>query len=340
MFWWIVCLAAIAILTIGDSAAQSAGSVGRLGFGARGIGLGNALVADASGLTSPYYNPALAPLTERQNVEASVGLMSFDRRTQFLQFAAPMRPRAGIAAGLIHAGVIGIDGRDNSGYHTGELSTDEYALFLAFGTRVTEKLSIGINLQLFRSDLHESLTAVNSIGIDFGAVYQVSDELTLGVVLDDLLARYSWDTAGMYGAGGRSTSDRFPTRLRAGASYHLASSNLRLVGEVESRFATRDGRRRGSEFINGEPISYIDDQPLTLGSAFGRMGAEWMPRPEFSVRLGVDRLFQDGVDGARPTAGIMVEQPLGNLVLRAEYGVMLEPYDAGLAHLISMRVYL
>jgi hypothetical protein len=333
-------VAVLSLVTITDVAAQSAGAVGRMGFGARGIGLGNALVADASGLGSPFYNPALAPVTERQNVEASVGLMSFDRRMQFLQFAAPMRPRAGIAAGLVHAGVSGIDGRDNSGYHTGELSTDEYALFLAFGVRVSDRASIGLNLQVFRADLYETLPAVNSIGIDLGVLLQPTDALTIGVVLDDLLARYSWDTAGMYGASGRTTSDPFPTRLRAGATYHLPSYQVRLFSEAEARISSRDERRRGNEFIDGEAIGIVDDETISIGSTFGRLGIEWMPRPEFAVRAGMDRLFQDGLEGARPSAGLMFEQPLGNLLIRAEYGAVLEPYDAGLAHLISLRVYL
>lgn len=332
--------AMLSIVATADVAAQSPGAVGRMGFGARGIGLGNALVADASGLGSPFYNPALAPITERQNVEASVGLMSFDRRMQFLQFAAPMRPRAGIAAGLIHAGVTGIDGRDNSGYHTGELSSDEYALFLAFGTRVSRSVSIGLNLQVFRADLFETLPAVNSIGIDLGVLVRPSDVLTIGIVLDDLLARYSWDTAGMYGASGRTTSDRFPARLRLGATYHLPVYQVRVFGEAEARISPREERRRNSVFPDGEPVRIVDDQPITVGSSFGRMGIEWMPRQEFALRAGIDRMFQDGFDAARPSAGLMLEQPLGNLLLRAEYGAVLEPYDAGLAHLLSLRVYL
>lgn len=336
---WIACVAMM-MLMAGESVAQTAGTVGRMGFGARGIGLGNALVADPSGMASPFYNPALAPLTDRQNVEASVGLYSFDRRMQYLQFAAPMRPRAGIAAGVIHAGVSGIDGRDNSGYHTGELSTDEYALFLAFGTRVSERVALGINLQIFRSDLVENLPAVNSIGIDLGAIIRPTDALTIGLVVDDLLAGYTWDTSGLYGAAGRSTTDRFPTRLRAGASYHLAAHDLRLYGEIESRLTSRDGRSRTNEFIEGEPVEVIDDERLLIGTSFGRFGAEWMPTDVIAVRLGIDRLLQDGTAGARPTAGFMLEQPFGNLILRAEYGAVLEPYGSGLGHLISLRVYL
>jgi len=72
-----------------EAMGQSAGAFSRIGFGARGIAMGNAVGADASGGTSPYYNPALATAIQRQNIDATVGLLSFDRSIQFLQLSSP-----------------------------------------------------------------------------------------------------------------------------------------------------------------------------------------------------------------------------------------------------------
>ena len=147
----------VVILALGaaDVHAQSAGAFSRMGFGARGVAMSNALVADASGQASPYYNPALAPFIPQQSLDASAALMTLDRELQFLQFATPLRPRAGIAVGLIHASVSDIDGRDGSGYHTQNFSTDEYALFIAFGVRVSRRVTVGFGLQFFRADYFE-----------------------------------------------------------------------------------------------------------------------------------------------------------------------------------------
>ncbi|MDX1740121.1 MAG: hypothetical protein R3178_02470, partial [Rhodothermales bacterium] len=196
------------------------GSFTRIGFGARGIGVGNALAADRSGNTSAFYNPALAPFARGQHLEVATAFMRFDRQLQHLQFGTPLE-RAGIAAGLIHAGVSSIDGRDLNGFHTDDLSTDEFAFFLGFGLRLSERVSAGNNLQLVRSDLLDGLSPATTIGLDLGVTAAVTDALSLGVVFDDLLAKYDWDTSGVLGTGGGSTTDRFPVRIRLGAAYEL-----------------------------------------------------------------------------------------------------------------------
>jgi hypothetical protein len=54
----------------------AAGAFSRMGFGAKGVAVGNALVAAPSPDVSPYYNPALLPATSEQRVAASAALLS------------------------------------------------------------------------------------------------------------------------------------------------------------------------------------------------------------------------------------------------------------------------
>ncbi len=327
-------------LSANEAYAQAAGAFARMGFGARGVAMSNALVADASGFASPYYNPALAPFIARQSLDASAALMTLDRELQFLQFATPLRPRAGIAAGLIHAGVSDIDGRDGSGYHTGTFSTDEYALFIAFGVRVDSRVTFGFGLQFFRADLFDGLSPVNSIGLDLGLSVGVTEALRLGVVLDDLLARYSWDTSGLLGSSGRTTSDRFPTRLRLGGSYALLGRKLLLTAEYESRFTSSEVRTRDIRLIGDVPREVFESERLTLHDSRLRLGAEYQPVAAFAVRGGVGRLGESELGGLRPSAGFMVEQALGSLLARVEYAFVLEPYALGTMHLITLRFFL
>lgn len=332
-------LSLLAALCVPAVHGQAAGAFARMGFGARGIAMSNALVADVGGDASPYYNPALAPFATGQNVEATAALLSLDRDLQFLQFATPLRPHAGIAVGLIHAGVSNIDGRDASGYHTGDLATDEFAFFLAFGTRIGERLTGGIGLQLFRADYYEGLPAVNSIGLDVGLTARITDALSVGLAVDDLLARYSWDTSGLYGNQGKTTSDVFPTRIRLGGSYTLLDGRASVVAEYESRVSS--GEHRSSAVIdqNGVPIEITETERLRLHASRFRLGGEYRLAESFAVRAGVDRLGDD-LAGATPSAGFMVEQPIGTLVARAEYAFMLEPYAVGAMHFITLRVFL
>jgi len=94
----------IGLVALEAAKAQSAGTVARAGFGARGLAVGNALAGDASGLTSPWYNPALAPYVRGQNLNLSAALLTHDRQLQFVELGTPLRPRAGIAAVTSHEG--------------------------------------------------------------------------------------------------------------------------------------------------------------------------------------------------------------------------------------------
>ncbi len=332
----LACLTALAPAT---SHAQSAGSFARMGFGARGMAMGNALIADASGDTSPYYNPALAPFASRQNLQASVAFMTFDRELQYLQFASALPPSAGIAAGLIHAGVSNIDGRSSSGYHTEDLSTDEYAVFLAFGLKLGKRASLGLGLQVFRADYFEDLEPVNSAGLDVGFTLQPIDNLRIGIVADDLLAKYLWDTSGLLSSGGKSTTDNFPTRLRVGAAYALMAGRLSLMAEYESRVAVREHRTYVIEEVDLEPIEAVDIEELRIQQSLLKIGAEYKFDAPFALRAGVDRIG-DLYGPVRPTAGFMVAQALGSMNVWFEYAFALEPYNTGTMHVLTMRLFL
>ena len=324
------------LLWAADVSAQSAGAFARIGFGARGVAMGNALAGDASGYASPYYNPALAPFIVRQSLDLSAAHLSLDRQLQFLQLATPLRPRAGLAAGLVHAGVGDIDGRDGSGYHTETYSINEYAFFLAFGVRMVRRATIGVGIQLFRSDLFDGLTPARSIGFDLGLNIEVTNQLHLGFVADDLLASYGWDTSVLPGGGGASTTDRFPVRLRLGGSYRLRTTNLLLTAEYESRFTFSEVQRRRVEVVGSTPRELFDAEQLTVHDSQLRLGAEFHPVRAFALRGGANQLLS----GARPSAGFMVEQTLGALLARLEYAFMLEPYALGSMHLLTIRIFL
>lgn len=333
-------LIALLSLAAAEVQAQQVGAFARLGFGARGMAMSNALVADDGGHTSPYYNPALAPFTVQQNISASAAFLSLDRELQFLQFATPLKPRAGLAAGLIHAGVSNIDGRDGSGYHTGDFSTDEFAFFLAFGVGVGSRASIGAGFSFFNADYFEGLSPVSSIALDLGLTVQVTEALRLGAAFDDLLARYSWNTSDIYGSDGNSTSDRFPARLRFGGAYTLMNGQARITAEYESRITSSEIRGRDVVFSIDGPRQTVTEERLLLQQSFFRVGAEYQPLNAFAVRAGVDGLGAQEIAGARPSAGFMVEQSIGELRVRGEYAFVLEPYAVGSMHLITLRMFL
>ncbi|NND70828.1 MAG: hypothetical protein HKN43_04560 [Rhodothermales bacterium] len=321
------------------ASAQEAGAFTRLGFGARGVALSNALSADISGNASPFYNPALAPFVGKQTLSASAALLRFDRQLQFLEFASPLRPRAGVAAGMIHAGVSNIDGRDNSGFHTEDYAVDEFAFFLAFGLKFSERASGGLALQLFRSDLFNDISAVNSIGLDFGMTIQVLPQTRLALVAEDLLASFSYDTAGLLGDAGKTTDDPFPRRIRLGASHQLPGIGSTIFAEYEISTTSREARTQEVQIVSGVPQPVVISEDLTIVDSRLRLGGEYQLSPEFSVRAGIDQIRSD-IGGIKPSFGFSVVYPVGNLLTGAEYAFVLEPYAVGTMHFLTLKIFL
>ncbi len=324
----------LALLGADTASAQRAGAFARIGFGARGIGMGGGLVADVFSRTSPYYNPALAPLGGRQHVDAAAGFLSLDRELQHVQFAFTLPPRAGAAIGVIRAGVSDIDGRDASGYPTGELSVEETAVFTAFGVRLSDAVSGGFGLRFYRADLFDGVDAPVTIGLSLGLAARVSERLAFGLAVDDLLAAYRYDTAEAFGAGGSQTTDRFPVRFRFGAAYELGGGRGLITAEVEGQSQSADRRFFVTRESAGVPQRSTVEERLTLGLTQVRLGAEYWVAGPLGVRAGVDRLGE----GAAPTAGIAVRQEIGEVAGRLDYTAVLEPYGLGVMHLVALHL--
>lgn len=317
--------------------AVGVGAFSRLTFDARGLAMGNALVADAANDVSPYYNPALMPNATRQRVSASAALMAYDRQLQSLEFTTPLGPTAGVGVGLIHAGVGNIDGRNADGERTETLSTDEFAVSLSFGNRFLERVSVGVNLTLYQSDVIPDTSPTRGFGVDIGAAYRVTSRLKVAGSVNDLLAKYDWSTGSV---GGQSRSDRFPIRVLLGGSYEVLSDRLHVLAELESRYQPRDRTVEIVEDRSTGPRTVRRTENVVRQSFRGRMGVEYRPLDILSLRLGVDRVGIDGTDGLRPGAGFGLSQTIGELDLRVSYGVAMEPYVRTFINMGTIELFL
>jgi len=179
------------------------GAFSRMGFGARGIGMGNALSAITEGNLVSYYNPALTVFQQGNSFQTSYSFLSLDRSLNFLSFTRRFdfynskdtsvnrepRSTAGFSIGVINSGVGNIDGRDNNGLKTGELSTSENQFFIGVANRFSKKFSIGINAKLYYYKLYEDITAT-SVGVDIGALYKVNNMFNVALIVSDINSKY------------------------------------------------------------------------------------------------------------------------------------------------------
>lgn len=289
------------------------GEFSRLGFGARGMGMGNALTAVATGDLVGYYNPAALPHAAGQTIGASFGILALDRRLNFLHYTRPLHPTAGISFGIINAGVSAIDGRDGDGEATGDLQTSENMAFLGFANRFKGGFSLGINVKMFYHRLYTDVSTLN-VGFDFGLLVPVADNLTVGATVRDVNSQYRWDTSELYGQSGNSTRDRFPLLYSAGAAFRLPDSLGLLAAD----------------------LVVSNQQTLTL-----RIGIEVPLIPELTLRAGLDRIdLREKGNGIRPAIGFSVCRSFDEWVPALHYTYIAEPFVSPGMHMISLSVNL
>lgn len=302
------------------------GAFARMGFGARGIGMGNAMSAVNEGALVSYYNPALVPFQKNNNFQTTYSILSLDRSLNFLSFTRNFefysdkdtnlenrKPRsvAGISVGIINGGVSKIDGRDRQGFKTGELSTSENQFFIGFANRFSEKFSLGIALKIYYYKLYEDVSSTG-VGIDIGALYLISNNIKLSFMLTDINSKYKWDTSPVRGQSGANTENKFPLLKKIGLSYKIEEVKLLTSIELENSNA-------GTNFI--------------------RFGIEYNIYENLFLRGGMDRINLSNFDvPSLPSAGFSFFKPFGSIVAGIDYAYVYEPYSSSDRHLVGINI--
>jgi hypothetical protein len=299
-----------------------AGSFSRLGFGARGMGMGNSMGAVISGNLVSYYNPSLAAFQEKNYFQTSYSFLSLDRSLNFLNFTRKFefgksktdstKPRstAGVSIGIINSGVSNIDGRDNQGEKFKTLSTSENQFFLSFSNRFSDKLALGIGLKFYYYKLYEDISTT-AFGFDIGALYKYNDNLTFGAVLTDINTKYKWDTSDLYGTEGNSTINNFPLLMKFSGAYKFDDPDLLLTIELEHSNAETD---------------------------FLRIGGEYVIFTNLFLRAGIDRISLNNPDlPMRPAFGFSYFGMIPGFDLGFDYAFVIEPYSSHDQHIVGLQ---
>jgi hypothetical protein len=309
-----IAILSLALAPLFASVAQIGGQTGaysRMGFGARGMGMGNAMSAVTTGDILSYYNPALVPFSATRHATASFGILSLDRRLNFLDYTQQVPPLAGVSIGFINSGVTGIDGRDSDGEQTGPLHTEENQILLGFAVKVKEWLSVGLNFKLHLFQLYTDVSST-TVGMDLGVVYIPTSDLTIGFAVRDLTSKYKWDTAPLYGTSGSTSVDNFPKLFVLGAAYQLPDSIGLISAEVELS---------------------------NPGTTTLRAGAEVPVIRELTLRAGIDRVdLKNKGMGVRPAFGFTLRKDFDGWTPAVNYAYILEPFSPSGMHMISLAV--
>ncbi len=299
------------------------GAFSRMGFGARGMGMGNALSAVTEGNLVSYYNPALSVFQQDNSFQTSYSFLSLDRSLNFLNFTRRFdfysakdssnepRATAGVSIGIINSGVSNIDGRDNNGNPTGNLSTSENQFFVALANKFSSKFALGIAFKVYYYKLYEQISATG-VGLDIGALYSLNKHWNISFVLTDLNSQYKWDTSPVYDEQGTTSTDKFPTLKKIGVSYTNNEYGIIVSAELESS--------------NG-------------GTNILRSGIEYNIFKDLYLRGGIDQVNLSNYDfPSNPSLGFSYVQSFGNIKVGVDYAFVVEPYSPQDRQIVGLNI--
>lgn len=228
-----------------------AGAFGRMGFGARAKGLGDAFTGFAQGPCAVYFNPGGLPFLEVREFSSALSIMALDRSMHFLSFATPLHPKtgeiranAGFGIGWLHAGVGDIDSRGFDGEPLDMMNMSSNLFFFSFANRFHPRVGIGITAKV----AYETFGKIgndgrsingNGFGLDFGVHARPIDNLYVGAQVKDIALKTTWNTTD-YWSQGTTKGDKWPLQYRFGAAYRplpylLALADLEGSDEEDIR---------------------------------------------------------------------------------------------------------
>lgn len=234
----------------------------RSGLSTRVSGMGETFTAIADDENALYYNPAgLANITQ-----GAVGLNHTqwfeDIRMDNLVFGYNFDRKLGIGFSVSHMWMPALQGKDNFGNATGDISVSSSILNLGLGYKVHSSFYVGLGIKYFQDNLAE-FTA-SGLALDAGIyMYTFVPGLTFGLAVQNMGGDIQYD----------ASREKLPLLYRAGFAYNLSRTGLRIaVDGIKSI---------DSDFAIGTAIEY------TLLKTFSiRLGNQFRPDQKFTPGYG------------------------------------------------------
>lgn len=330
------------LMPVGTLLAQAGGFTGsfsRIGFGPRGMAMGNALTAVHHEGAYGYYNPALtAAPSDHIQLDFSSSAMRFDRQLHMVSAQFQLPPSAGISVALLNGRVGDIDGRTQSGYHTDTFSTNEYQVLTNFGIRFSETFWGGVGIKFNLSDFHSDVSSETSVGLDAG-FYKQAGPLGIGLTVQDLFAKTNYDTSNLFGNNvGGTRSNSYPTRIKLGGSY-IYNPELLLSAEYEIQVLSSELKTAATSLVEGRPVTSNERTEVTTNTQIARIGARYHLHPRVTLRTGlVAQDMNNDNFNLQPTAGFSLHLPFDQFSPTIDYAFVREPSNISTMHVFSIRL--
>lgn len=195
------------------------------GTNAREISLSNSLVSSYNKGFSAFINPALLSKIEKNEYGFSFFLMSLDRSIQSVSISYPLPPSAGVSLSFFRLGTDNIvQTNSHFGTQIGTLSHYKGYGMLSFGIDFGS-LSAGFNLKTIFNDM-DIYESENSLGFDFGLLYELNNKINLGLKINNLSSSFNWEINYLDQNYPEIYEEKIPINYALGCSYYIQNKIL------------------------------------------------------------------------------------------------------------------
>jgi hypothetical protein len=191
---WILLVALSALLGRVTFAASDAGRTAanflQIGVGARAAAMGGAYSAASQGVYSVYWNPAGLANMSASEISLTHFAWYQDVKLNHGAAAFPLSDRWTVAVSATHLDYGTIDGYDNNGLSTGQISSYDFAGAVSVGWAANDRLSVGVTGKY----INQKLAELNATGFaaDLGVIYRLP-RVSLAAVLANVGPQMKYD---------------------------------------------------------------------------------------------------------------------------------------------------
>ncbi len=341
VFAWFTLLVGFQIQSVFAQNGGTAGAFLRLGFGARGMGMGNAISSVPEMGSNGFYNPALVAGLVQRSFETGTSVMAFDRHMHAASASFRLPPAAGLNILLLNAGVSNIDGRSVSGYPTGNFNANDYLIQTSFGVRSNNRFSFGASLKFVLSNYHPEIPNSVAFGLDAGILFRASETTIFSLVAKDLLLTHQWQANELYGGQDQlEQNDFFPTTLLAGVSHRLLEGKVIISGELITFIQENQFYKRVTNTDFNPPTNQVERENTTTAHVAVQFGALYQIHERFRLSAGFTQRDVEFAGNESFSSGFSILLPFDAYMPSIDYALSMEPNVRTFIHSISFRFHL
>lgn len=274
---------------------EAAGEFLLIAPGARAGGMGEANVAIANDASAAYWNPAgLANIEKREfTIMHASWLPQFNLGDLYYDYASYVHPWQGLGTFGLSAIYLSLGEQVRTGERGDELgrfSSYNLAIAGSYGTKLNERLSIGMSLKYIYLKLADFGAGEEkgkgngySLAADFGVLYKLPwiSRMSVGANLSNMGPKIAFIDA--------AQADPIPTNLKAGLAYKLLDgeyNQLTLCWDVNKLLVVKHEDGTSDSFYKAIFSSWTDSKQRTIKRLSSSIGAEYWYNHIFALRTG------------------------------------------------------